>query len=49
MTPAGAELLVAARTEGVVPNLVIAAGGLWTELLDDARVVDALALRGAAA
>jgi acetyl-CoA synthetase len=39
MAPPGAELLVAARTEGVVPNLVIAAGGLWTELLGDAAVV----------
>jgi acetate---CoA ligase (ADP-forming) len=39
MAPAGAELLVAARMEGVVPNLVIAAGGLWTELLADAAVV----------
>jgi acetyl-CoA synthetase len=39
MAPAGAELLVAARVEGVVPNLVIAAGGLWTELLGDVAVV----------
>jgi acetyl-CoA synthetase len=39
MAPTGAELLVAARMEGVVPNLVIAAGGLWTELLADAAVV----------
>jgi acetyl-CoA synthetase len=39
MAPPGAELLIAARTEGVVPNLVIAAGGLWTELLGDAAVV----------
>jgi acetyl-CoA synthetase len=39
MAPTGAELLVAARMEGVVPNLVIAAGGLWTELLSDAVVV----------
>jgi hypothetical protein len=39
MAPAGAELLVAARVEGVVPHLVIAAGGLWTELLSDAVVV----------
>jgi acetyl-CoA synthetase len=39
MAPPGAELLVAARLEGVVPNLVIAAGGLWTELLGDAAVV----------
>jgi len=39
MAPAGAELLVSARMEGVVANLVIAAGGLWTELLADAAVV----------
>ena len=39
MAPPGAELLVAARLEGVVPNLVIAAGGLWTEVLGDAAVV----------
>jgi acyl-CoA synthetase (NDP forming) len=39
MAPPGAELLVAARTEGVVPNLVLAAGGLWTEVLSDAAVV----------
>jgi acetate---CoA ligase (ADP-forming) len=39
MAPPGAELLIAARIEGVVPNLVIAAGGVWTELLADAAVV----------
>jgi len=39
MAPPGAELLVAARLDGVVPHLVIAAGGLWTELLGDAAVV----------
>jgi acetyl-CoA synthetase len=39
MAPPGAELLVAARVAGVVPHLVIAAGGLWTELLSDAVVV----------
>jgi acyl-CoA synthetase (NDP forming) len=39
MAPPGAELLVAARLDGVVPHLVIAAGGLWTELLADAAVV----------
>ena len=39
MAAAGAELLVSARMEGVVPNLVIAAGGVWTELLADAAVV----------
>jgi acetyl-CoA synthetase len=39
MAPPGAELLIAARIDGVVPNLVIAAGGVWTELLGDAAVV----------
>ncbi len=39
MAPPGAELLVAARLDGVVPHLVIAAGGLWTEVLADAVVV----------
>ena len=39
MAPPGAELLVSARVEGVVPSLAIAAGGLWTELLADAVVV----------
>jgi len=39
MAPPGAELLVAARADAVVPCLVIAAGGMWTEALDDAAVV----------
>jgi len=39
MAPAGAELLVAARTDGVVPCVVVAAGGIWTEALADAAVV----------
>jgi acetyl-CoA synthetase len=39
MAPPGAELLVSARTSGVVPSLVIAAGGRWTELFADAVVV----------
>jgi acetyl-CoA synthetase len=39
MAAPGAELLVAARSEGVVPNLVIGAGGLWTEAMGDAVVV----------
>ena len=39
MAPPGAELLVSARADGVVPNLVIAAGGRWTELFADAVVV----------
>jgi acetate---CoA ligase (ADP-forming) len=39
MAPPGAELLVAARADAVVPALVIGAGGMWTELLDDAAVL----------
>jgi acetate---CoA ligase (ADP-forming) len=39
MAEPGAELLVSARADGVVPSLVIAAGGLWTELLGDAAVI----------
>jgi acyl-CoA synthetase (NDP forming) len=39
MAPPGAELLISARREGVVPNLVVAAGGIWTELLGDAAVI----------
>jgi acetate---CoA ligase (ADP-forming) len=39
MAAPGAELLVAARADAVVPSLVVAAGGVWTELLDDAAIV----------
>jgi acetyl-CoA synthetase len=39
MAEPGAELLVSARADGVVPSLVIAAGGLWTELLGDAVLI----------
>jgi hypothetical protein len=35
----GVELIVAARTDAVVPALVIGFGGLWAELLDDVVVV----------
>ena len=52
MAPPGAELLVAARADAVVPCLVVGAGGVWTEALDDAAVVplpaDARAGRGGA-
>ena len=34
-----AELLVAAHTDGVVPCLVIAMGGIWAEALDDVAVL----------
>jgi acetate---CoA ligase (ADP-forming) len=39
MAEPGAELLVSARADGVVPSLVIAAGGLWTEVLSDSVVI----------
>jgi acetate---CoA ligase (ADP-forming) len=39
MAEPGVELLVAARTDGVVPSLVVAAGGVWTEVLADAAVI----------
>ena len=39
MAPPGAELLVAARADAVVPCLVVGAGGVWTEALDDVALV----------
>jgi acetate---CoA ligase (ADP-forming) len=39
MAAPGAELMIAARTDGVVPALVLALGGIWTELLDDVAIV----------
>jgi acetyl-CoA synthetase len=39
MASPGAQLLVAARADAVVPCLVVAVGGIWTEALDDAAVV----------
>jgi acetate---CoA ligase (ADP-forming) len=39
MAPGGAELLVAARADTIVPVLVIGLGGIWTELLDDVAIV----------
>ena len=39
MAAPGAELLVAARADAVVPCMVVGAGGLWTEALADAAVV----------
>jgi hypothetical protein len=39
MAPDGAELLVAARADTIVPVLVVGLGGIWTELLDDVAIV----------
>lgn len=39
MAPAGVELIVAARTDAVVPALVIGLGGVWTEIVDDVAIV----------
>jgi acetyl-CoA synthetase len=39
MAPPGADLLVAARAEGVVPCLVLGLGGVWTEALADVAIV----------
>ena len=41
MAAPGAELLVAARADGVVPVLVVGLGGIWTEALDDVAVAAA--------
>jgi succinyl-CoA synthetase beta subunit len=39
MAPPGVELLIAARTDAVVPALVLGLGGIWVEALDDVVVV----------
>jgi succinyl-CoA synthetase beta subunit len=39
MAAPGVELIVAARTDGIVPALVLGLGGVWTELLDDVAIV----------
>jgi acetyl-CoA synthetase len=39
MSAPGVELLVSARTDGVVPALVVGMGGLWTEAYDDVAIV----------
>jgi acyl-CoA synthetase (NDP forming) len=35
----GAELIVAARADGVVPALVVGLGGIWAEIHDDVAIV----------
>jgi acetyl-CoA synthetase len=39
MTPAAAEVFVAASTDGVVPALVIGLGGIWAEAFDEVAIV----------
>jgi hypothetical protein len=39
MESPGVELLVAARSDAVVPALVVGLGGIWTEVLDDVAIV----------
>ena len=39
MAAPGVELLVAARTDAIVPALVLGLGGIWTEVLDDVAIV----------
>jgi acetate---CoA ligase (ADP-forming) len=39
MTPAGIEVFVAARADGVVPALAIGLGGIWAEAFDDVAIV----------
>lgn len=39
MAAPGAELIVAARRDAVVPALVVGLGGVWTEALDDVAVL----------
>jgi acetyl-CoA synthetase len=39
MAPPGVELMVSVRRDGVVPVLVVALGGVWVELLDDAVIM----------
>jgi hypothetical protein len=46
MAPPGVELLIAARTDAVVPALILGLGGIWTELLDDVAVVPLPATAG---
>jgi acetyl-CoA synthetase len=39
MADPGVELLIAARTDALVPALILGLGGIWTELLDDVAVI----------
>ena len=39
MAAPGVELVIAVRTDAIVPALVLGLGGIWTELLDDVAIV----------
>ena len=39
MVAPGVELIVAARTDAIVPALVVGLGGIWTEVLTDVAIV----------
>jgi succinyl-CoA synthetase beta subunit len=39
MTAPGLELMISIRRDGAVPVLVVALGGVWVELLDDAVLI----------
>jgi acetate---CoA ligase (ADP-forming) len=39
MARPGVELLIAARTDAIVPALILGLGGIWTELMDDVAIV----------
>ncbi len=39
MAGGGAELVIAARRDGLVPALVVGLGGIWAEALDDVAVI----------
>ena len=39
MEPPGVELVVAARTDAVIPALIVGLGGIWAEALDDVAIV----------
>ncbi len=39
MVPPGVEVLVAARSDAVIPALVVGLGGIWAEALDDVAII----------
>jgi acetate---CoA ligase (ADP-forming) len=39
MAPPGTELLISARSDGVVPALALGLGGVWVETMDDVAIV----------